>query len=1107
MLLAMKKTLSLVLATLVLLAGADFAEAQDAFRERVLPFVKEYCVECHNETTSEGELNLTQYKSVELLGEHFRQWEHVISFMKKEEMPPEGAKQPSAALRKEMLGTIATLLREEAAKLAGDPGPVLPRRLTNAEFNYTIRDLTGVDIQPTNSFPIDPASGEGFNNTGEALTMSPSLFKKYYGAAQQVADHVLLTPSGMKFAPYSVVTYADQKKFYEGAIIRFYERHDVNYEDYLRAAWSYHNRTGPEFRTKPIGQWATERNLSPKYLRGLYELLEGDSEDGYFVGWVRQRWSKLVAQKTPNGVGQFAGEIRRLSQQLCRLETPAIVSNAGNPPIVHTDRRRKTAGERDAFNETLLSDTRQLHIEFRNLDKEPSIRLVLHVAAPEGGDKGFVTLSELNFSTRSVGQYKPNDDERNTSLAELLKKHAPDQLEQIKFGRHPLGIDVDPAHLVLAAPATMKITLPSSAFGGEKAIHFHAKAKLDRENSTAGLIRVAALDHEPSPDSVARTEFPLVNLDHPAAATLKASCTEFCSVFPNRFLYVDGTRGLSAGFHLIEGFFRDDQPLCKLVLDDKQNEELDRLWDELYFGTGITEKFLRGFVFFERSERNFMKHESFDSIKEEDPKLVEDETLSRFRDLYLARSNVKTTGDELKNEPVYRFFETVRSGLKKQDATWKQAEPIYLRQLEELARRAWRRPLTDAERSQLRSFFTEVSRQPKYGVAQAVRASLIRLLVWPHFTYRMATAPDGDSVEPLSDLALASRLSYFLWSSMPDAELLSAAESGGLQNEATLRAQTKRMLKDPKVGEFSLEFFGQWLGHRDFLSQESVNREVFRHFDDELKQAMFDEPTRVITDLIQNDRPVTDLLSSNSTFVNARLAKHYGVPFSKPDGDDNLWSQVDGLNEKGRGGLLGMAVFLAKNSQPERTSPVKRGFWVFHKVLGQHIPAPPADVAVLPKSETDTNGKTIRELLKLHTDDAKCARCHVRFDPIGLAMEGFDATGRARSKDLAGRPVDNVVQLPNGQEARGVPEFAEYLATHRRDDFVRTLCRKFLGYALGRSLLLSDQPLLEKMQTNLKENDYCFSSLFETVVLSPQFRNERCRDFSAAKFRVARIPN
>jgi hypothetical protein len=157
---------------------------------------------------------------------------------------------------------------------------------------------------------------------------------------------------------------------------------------------------------------------------------------------------------------------------------------------------------------------------------------------------------------------------------------------------------------------------------------------------------------------------------------------------------------------------------------------------------------------------------------------------------------------------------------------------------------------------------------------------------------------------------------------------------------------------------------------------------------------------------------------------------------------------------------------------------------------------------VLPAKETDTNGKTIRELLKLHTDDAKCARCHVRFDPIGLAMEGFDPIGRTRSNDLAGRAVDNVVHLPNGNEVHGVPEFAEYLVTQRRDEFISTLCRKFLGYALGRSLLLSDQPLLEEMQTALRQNDYRFHSLFETVVLSSQFRNERCRDFAVERFRA-----
>jgi hypothetical protein len=332
--------------------------------------------------------------------------------------------------------------------------------------------------------------------------------------------------------------------------------------------------------------------------------------------------------------------------------------------------------------------------------------------------------------------------------------------------------------------------------------------------------------------------------------------------------------------------------------------------------------------------------------------------------------------------------------------------------------------------------------------------------------------PPGETVKPLSDVAFASRLSYFLWSSMPDAELLELAKAGKLNNERTIREQTHRMLKDPKVSGFALEFFGQWLRYRDFIEQESVNRDVFPTFDDALRQAMFEEPTRLATHLIQNDLPVTDLLSGDETFVNRKLAQHYGLPFR---GAENQWEKASGMRQRGRGGLLGMAVFLTKNSQPQRTSPVKRGFWVVHKLLGEHIPAPPADVAVLPAKETNTDGKTIRQLLALHTENESCARCHRRFDPVGLAMEGFDPIGKSRSKDLAGRPVDNIVNMPNGEQAKGVPEFAKYLESHRKHEFIKTMCHKFLGFALGRSVVLSDQMLLSKMQTDIVFRRYLIS--------------------------------
>jgi len=194
----------------ILLVGCADLRAAEPFQEKVVPFLNTYCVRCHNDNEKKGELDLKRFNSAEKLFEDFRQWEHVLTFLRKEEMPPAKAKQPPAEMRADVLATLEKVLLTEARKY---PGVVPPRRLSNAEFDYSIHDLTGADIRPARSFPIDPASGEGFNNTGEALTMSPALFKKYYAAGELVADHALLTSTGLKFAPHSAVTFADRLGF------------------------------------------------------------------------------------------------------------------------------------------------------------------------------------------------------------------------------------------------------------------------------------------------------------------------------------------------------------------------------------------------------------------------------------------------------------------------------------------------------------------------------------------------------------------------------------------------------------------------------------------------------------------------------------------------------------------------------------------------------------------------------------------------------------------------------------------------------------------------------------------------------------------------------
>lgn len=1095
------KASPLLLSLIMSCAFGSTTWGEDAFKDQVLPFVQAYCARCHNAKTSEGQLNLTRYDSAAAIARDFRQWEHVQTFLKEEKMPPDEAKQPTAMERSKFLTAVENVLLQEARKFADDPGAAMPRRLTNAEYNYTIRDLTGVDIRPASTFPIDPASGEGFNNTGEALTMSPSLFKKYYAAAQHVADHIVPTTSGFEFAPYPVVAFADQQKYYEQAIIRFYEEHKVGYEAYFTAAWSYRHRPATK-REATIEMWAAENKLSPKFLRLLWDTLQDDANSNiFYIQWLRQRWNALpdpndagsIPGETLRQIRALSGDIQRVSRALCIPETEAIVSNAGNGPVQHIARRKKTAAGRDKFNTSLMDTTQRLQWEIRNVADKMPTKLVIRVSAA-GAEKeeGYVVLSRLNFSSSSPNSYNPKDEKKNISMRALLAQHAPDVLKKLTFGMHPLGHAVDADSLVLKAPSQIEIEIPKESLMDSRRTRFFAEASLDREHSKLGMARIALFDQLPKKEDFAEGVL-LVNREHPSARQFTASCESFCKLFPNRFYYVDDTRGLSAGFHLIEGFFRDDQPLCQHVLSDAEKRQLDRLWDELYFATKISEKELRGFVFFERSERNFMKHPDFDSIKEEDPDLIKPENLLRFEKIYLKRSGVDASVPELASHPIHTFFEELRQGLERRSAQLKQAEPAYVRQLQEFAKSAYRRPLTSKETKDLLDFYHSVAKQQEFGIEQALRASITRVLVSPYFCYQLGLPPSGKTIQPITDVAMASRLSYFLWSSMPDKELLDFAIKGQLNNESTLRAQMRRMLKDPKVGAFALEFFGQWLQYRDFLEKETVNRQVFPEFNDALKQAMFEEPSRFAVWLIQNDLPATELLHSDVTFVNQRLAQHYGIPFRGTEGD---WEKATGMLQHGRGGFLGMAVFLTKNSQPQRTSPVKRGFWVVHKLLGQHIPAPPAQVAPLPVKETDTKGKSIRELLKAHTENVTCARCHQQFDPVGLAMEGFDSIGKSRTKDLAGRAIDNVVLLPTGKSARGVPEFSEYLLASRKHEFTRTLCRKFLGYALGRSIELSDLAPLEKMQADLEKNDDRFMTLFESVVMSPQFRNQRGRDYA-----------
>jgi len=341
---------------------------------------------------------------------------------------------------------------------------------------------------------------------------------------------------------------------------------------------------------------------------------------------------------------------------------------------------------------------------------------------------------------------------------------------------------------------------------------------------------------------------------------------------------------------------------------------------------------------------------------------------------------------------------------------------------------------------------------------------------------------------PLSGYALASRLSYFLWASMPDDELLRYAAKGDLQRPEILLAQARRMLKDTRVNGLATEFTGIWLSFRLFQTNNSVDRQRFPTFDNNLREAMFEEPVRLMNDVVSNNRSVLDLLFGNYTFVNPPLAKHYGIP--DITGDANTWVRVDDASRYGRGGLLPMAVFLTQNSPGLRTSPVKRGNWVVQRVLGIRVPPPPPVVPELPGDEAKSD-LPVREMLAQHRANPVCAACHARFDSFGLAFEGYGPVGDARTKDLAGRHVDTSDVYPGGVPGDGLRGLQDFIRNHRQQQFISNLSRKLLAYALNRSLQLSDEALVDRMTTQLAAKHYQFNALVETIVTSPQFLNKR----------------
>ena len=638
-------------------------------------------------------------------------------------------------------------------------------------------------------------------------------------------------------------------------------------------------------------------------------------------------------------------------------------------------------------------------------------------------------------------------------------------LDPALFSQHPTGASVDANSLCVRAPSVIEVRLPADLAEGWE---FVATTALHKPTGSEGSVQMQVLTAKPAilglTAGAAREqggkstwsdgERPVVS-DAPILVTdgsatrqrVENAFSLFRQLFPAALCYtkivpVDEVVTLTL-------FYREDDHLRRLMLNQAQATELDRLWAELHY---VSHDALRLVDAFEQLWQY--------ATQDADPSA----------------------------------FEPLRQPIKQRAAEFRKfladTQPTHLDAVLKFAESAYRCPLTKEEKEQLRALYARL-RAEEIPHEQAIRLTLAGVLVAPAFLYRAEKPGPGDRPGPVNDWELATRLSYFLWSSAPDAELRSVAASGKLHDPETLVAQTRRMLGDPRVRRLATEFACAWLHVYDF---DQLSEKSERHFPtfNSLRSAMYEETIRFFTDLFQRDGSVLDILDADYTFLNEDLAKHYGIAGVK-FANSNEWRRVDGVKKFSRGGILAQATTLAKQSGASRTSPILRGNWLCEALLGEKLPRPPKDVPRLPEDEA-TETLTVRELTERHSTDPKCYGCHRRIDPYGYSLEAYDAIGRLRERDLGGRPIEVKTKVMDGSEIDGLDGLRHYLLTKRHDAFLKQVCRKLLGYSLGRGVMLSDGPLISEMIGQLKKHDYRINAAIETIVRSRQFREIRGKE-------------
>jgi mono/diheme cytochrome c family protein len=1063
---------------------------------------EKYCSDCHTGARAKGGIDfdkLTARMTPAGIGERADTWDDVVLMLESRDMPPpdEADEFPTDDERAKTVAWIRSALGEYEARHAGDPGRITVRRLTSAEYAYALKDLTGVDIKTGIDASSDSVGGEGFANFGDVQSVQDTTVEHYLNAAKQVADHAVVGAGPLGFhvdagatglelsALERINTLYATRGFRvvsgEGGRPFGFER----YAKALYVAWHYKHRAALGDPSATLRGLAAREGITGRFADHIWDVVNRTST-GYPSRDMIADWQAFAAPTADikASIAKARSDADALTKKLVTWpswffargdlaaggagdETPllfddtTLAAKATHSYTYGLNRRfvRPAPGEPRPTGPQVGPGPWTVHLTFDALHAGTGTPVVIY-RNPRVALRTPATLPQPFEPVAITRQRVPGPVLKTFPLREILPAN---EVARLQFGVSVDGTPLGPNDFAATGPLKIELNVDHEGYLAE--LHTDVELGANRD----AVIRVMMNNR---PDGVSRMGGQRVFIGDSTSAGYKAfraGIAEFVAMMPPNShgeanpadrdpvpAPFDNTYNSPEhdAFVMKVKYQRTDDFFTKNMVDGEDRARLEEAWTDL-FGS-------------------WPYHDAY---------------LGMLLDHYQVTTGSRKIAD-MTPAAIAGLPAEARPHVKKlrahyDDVTAKMqaAQPRHVDDALAFASKAWRRPLTPGEQASLRAFYRTSRTVTRLPHDAAVRALVARVLMSPAFLYRVEGAPRGTE-STLDDWEMASRLSFFLWSSIPDDELRRAAAAKELSNPKKLAAQVERMTADPKARRLATEFFGQWLGFYHFDEYRGVDTTRFPEFTDEVKRSMYEEAVATFEYLIRQRRPVKEILHADYAFLNKPLAKFYGLDEKLAPGDQV--QKVDGASKFDRGGALRLGSVLTTTSAPLRTSPVKRGDWILRRILSTPTPPPPPDAGTLPADDKSFEGQTLRERLTAHKKDAKCASCHWRIDPLGFPLEGFDAVGRTRTTYNEGKPVDTTGEFRDKSTIVGADGLLGYL--QKQDHKVlTTLSRKIIGYALGRNPQASDRRLIGEMVG--AGGDATFTELATRVVTSRQFRH------------------